>query len=130
MCTGLDPRFNLWDHLVPYAQKMVSEEARPGAEAILARVGELVRSLVAVPRKLDTILGKMERGEIAVRSPDVVQQVTHLERAIRQVTGGIIFTGLLLGGIQLFLAGMNAFAYLLLVSAAASLAWVIFSGRR
>ncbi|MGD9092808.1 MAG: AarF/UbiB family protein, partial [Anaerolineales bacterium] len=32
MCTGLDPEFNVWQHISPYAEKVIAEEATAGAE--------------------------------------------------------------------------------------------------
>ncbi len=87
MCTGLDPDFNLWDHLVPFAKKLIAEEARPTSAILLKEAETLVRSLVSVPRKLDTMLSKMERGDIAVKAPEISRQVEHLEHAILRVRG-------------------------------------------
>ena len=32
MCTGLDPQFNVWEHLAPYAQKLIADEAKNNGE--------------------------------------------------------------------------------------------------
>ena len=131
MCTGLDPEFNLWDHLAPYAQKMMAQEGRTaGVETILSELGTLARSLVVLPKKMDTLLGKLEHGEVAVRAPEVSQQVSRLERAIRQLTAGIIFIGLLLGSIQLYLAQQRTFGGLLLAGAGLGFIWMLLNGRR
>jgi predicted unusual protein kinase regulating ubiquinone biosynthesis (AarF/ABC1/UbiB family) len=130
MCTGLDPEFNIWKQLAPYAQKMILEEARTGRETWLGELETLARAFLTVPRKMDSILSKMERGEIAVRTPEINQKVSLLEKAVRQVTGGLIFLALLLGGIQLFLAGQSTFSQILLAGAALSLIWVFMYGRK
>ena len=131
MCTGLDPEFNLWDHLAPFAQKMMAEEGRTaGVETLLSELGTLARSLVFLPKKMDSLLGKLERGEVAVRAPEVSQQVSQLERAIRQLTAGIIFTGLLLGSIQLYLAQQRTFGGLLLAGAGLTLIWMYLNRRQ
>jgi uncharacterized oligopeptide transporter (OPT) family protein len=59
---------------------------------------------------LDSSLGKLERGEIAFRSPEVVRQVQMLERAMRNVVLGILFGIFFLGGIQLYLGGREPLA--------------------
>ena len=128
MCTGLYPDFNLWEHMGPYAQKMIVEEARTERQNWLSELESLGRAFLSVPKKMDSILGKMERGEIAVSAPEVTQKVSQLERAVRQVAGGIIFMGLLLGGIQLYLGGQDLFGRILLAGAGLSLVWVIAYG--
>jgi len=130
MCTGLDPDFNLWNHLVPFAKKLIAEEAKPTSAILLAEAEALVRSLISVPRKMDSMLSKMERGNIAVRAPEVTRQVEHLERAIQRVAGSIVFSALLLAGIQLSLAGQSTFGLILLIGSGISLLWVLLAGRR
>lgn len=129
MCTGLDPNFNVWDHLAPFAQKLVSEDARGSIETLLGELEKIVRALILIPLKMDSTLSKLERGEIAVRTPDMERQMQHLEIAIRQVTGGIIFAALLLGSIQLYLGGEILLGGILIILAAACFFWLLFSGR-
>lgn len=130
MCTGLDPQFNLWDHLAPYARKLMAEEARSVPQIWLDEVEKLVRALIGIPRKMDSVLARMERGDIAVHTPDIVQQAQLLEGAIRQVTTGIIFAALLLGGIQLYLGEQQTIGGILLLGALTSLFWLLISGKR
>lgn len=130
MCTGLDPQFNLWEHLAPYAQKLIADELRTGPEAWLNEFSSLARQLFILPGKVDNILTKMDRGDISVRAPEIILEISRLERAIRQVAGSLIFTALLLGGIQLYLASQFVIASILLGGAAFSLLWTMVAGRK
>jgi predicted unusual protein kinase regulating ubiquinone biosynthesis (AarF/ABC1/UbiB family) len=103
MCTGLDPQFNLFDQLVPYAQKLISEEIRDGG-TLLAEAKNLLRLLVSIPIRMETMLGKIDRGDISVQTPDVSRQVKHLDNGLRQIRRSIVLAVLFLGGIQLYLA--------------------------
>jgi predicted unusual protein kinase regulating ubiquinone biosynthesis (AarF/ABC1/UbiB family) len=105
MCTGLDPKFNLWSHLAPYARKIMAEEARKAQETWLVEAEKLARTFLALPFKMDASLTKLDRGEIAVRTPEVSHQVKRLTRATRGLTSAVIFAALLLGGIQLYIGG-------------------------
>jgi predicted unusual protein kinase regulating ubiquinone biosynthesis (AarF/ABC1/UbiB family) len=113
MCTGLNPKFNLFDQLVPYAQKLISEEIR-GGETIWAEVRNLLRVLVSMPLKMESTLVKIDRGEIAVQTPEVSRQVKRLEGNLRQINRSIVFAALFLGGIQLYLAHAYPFGEILL----------------
>ena len=130
MCTGLDPGFNVWDHLAPYAREMIAAETGPTIANALKEIQNLARLMLGMPHQLDTVLGKFNRGEIAVRVPEVFKEIDLLQRAVRQVAGGIIFAALLIGGIQLLLAGVRPFADILLVCAGLSVLWVIVVGFR
>jgi predicted unusual protein kinase regulating ubiquinone biosynthesis (AarF/ABC1/UbiB family) len=113
MCTGLNPKFNLFDQLVPYAQKLISKEIRSG-ETIWAEVRNVLRILVSMPLKMESTLVKIDRGEIAVRTPEVSRQVKRLEGDLRQINRSIVFAAFFLGGIQLYLAHAYPFGEILL----------------
>jgi predicted unusual protein kinase regulating ubiquinone biosynthesis (AarF/ABC1/UbiB family) len=108
MCTGLDPKFNVWDHLAPYAQKMISEETRANREVWIDEIRQYIRTLLATPIKLDAMLAKIERGEISVRVPEVSQQMRRIEAGMRQIIWAILFVGFFLGGIQVAMSGIGA----------------------
>jgi predicted unusual protein kinase regulating ubiquinone biosynthesis (AarF/ABC1/UbiB family) len=130
MCTGLNPQFNVWDALAPYAQKLIAEEAATGWEFWLDELGALARALLSLPKRTEAVLSQIERGEVAVRIPQVVERLDRLELAARRTVGGMIFAALLVGGVQLYLAGQMAFGGALLAGAALALGWVVVSGRR
>jgi predicted unusual protein kinase regulating ubiquinone biosynthesis (AarF/ABC1/UbiB family) len=129
MCTGLNPKFNLFDQLVPYAQKLIAQEVRVG-ETLLAEARNLVRVLVSIPLKMDTMLGKMSRGEIAVQAPEISRQVKHMENSLRQINRSIVFAALFIGGVQLYLAHAYPFGELLLGISILGLLWGWIAGQR
>lgn len=130
MCTGLDPQFNVWNHVTPFAQKLIAEEALSGWEFWLGELGTMARALLALPQRTEAMLGKMERGEIAVRTPQLAEQMSRLERTARQGIGGLIFAALLMSGTQLYLAGHVALGSALFAGAGITLGWTLFPRRR
>jgi predicted unusual protein kinase regulating ubiquinone biosynthesis (AarF/ABC1/UbiB family) len=129
MCTGLDPDFNVWEELAPYAEKLISEEVRKGGQFWLDELGGLARAMISIPRKLDGMLGKLERGELAVRAPEVSRQVLQLERALRHLGWVIVFTAQLISGVQVYLARPGWLADILLAGAGLSLILGWFASR-
>jgi predicted unusual protein kinase regulating ubiquinone biosynthesis (AarF/ABC1/UbiB family) len=129
MCTGLDPQFNLWDHLAPFARKLITEEARAGWETWLAEAEKLARTFLLLPLKIDATLNKIERGEVSVQMPEVSQQVQRLERTLSNVTISVIFSAFLLSGIDLLLAGKELMGGVLLGAAGVSLLSLIIRSR-
>jgi predicted unusual protein kinase regulating ubiquinone biosynthesis (AarF/ABC1/UbiB family) len=121
MCTGLDPQFNLWDHLAPYARKIMAEEASKFQENWLAEAGKLARTLLAMPHRVDQILQMIERGEIAVRTPEIDRHIRRLERIMRDIIITVIFAAFFLGAIQLYQGNHTALAIASLVGAFFSL---------
>lgn len=130
MCTGLHPQFNAWESLAPVAQKLIAEEVAGGWDFWLDEAGKWVRSALAVPPRLEAVLGRLERGGLEVQTPDLSRRLGRLEAAARQLLGGIVFAAFFLGGVQLALAGQSGWATAALAGAALSLLLAWFSGGR
>jgi predicted unusual protein kinase regulating ubiquinone biosynthesis (AarF/ABC1/UbiB family) len=128
MCTGLDRSFNVWDHLEPYARKLIAEEAQANREFWFDEIKNLARAVLAGPLKLEAALGKLERGEVSVRTPDIARQAARLEAALRQVAASVTFAALLLGSVLLYTSGELTFAGVLLGGAGLSLLWLLLAG--
>lgn len=129
MCTGLDPQFNLWDQLVPYARKMLTEEGSSTWDILLDEVGDLVRELVALPGQTGRVLTRLERGELVVNTPQVNRQMYHLEGAVNRVSGALVFAAFLLGGVFLYNAGDITPAYIFWGMSILTMFWMMFFSR-
>lgn len=129
MCSGLNPNFNVWDHLAPFARRLIAEEAIGQREFWINELGRFARALYSVPIKMDTVLNKFERGEIGVKTPELNRQAQRLDHSLRLVSAAIVFASLLLGGVQLYLSGYTAFAAVLLAGSFIAIVWILLSGR-
>ncbi len=129
MCTGLNPNFNVWQHLAPFARKLMTEEARKSGQTWLNEAEKVGRSVLAVPQKLDRVLAKLERGDVAVRSPELTTELQRLEAALHRLTGAVVFAALLLSGLQLVLSRQEWWGAGLLGAAGLTLLRVIFKRR-
>jgi predicted unusual protein kinase regulating ubiquinone biosynthesis (AarF/ABC1/UbiB family) len=127
MCTGLDPDFNLWNQIAPYAAQLVEEEARSGWRDYLNELLEVLQALVALPSQAGRVLSRLEAGELAVRTPEVNRQMASLARAMDRLTAGLLFTALLFAGILLYNAGHTAIGGILFVGSALVLLVMLFA---
>lgn len=129
MCTSLNPDFNVWEGLAPFAQELIREEAGEIWEQVLKDAVTWGSLLLNLPRRLDSTLTKLESGKIAVRTPELERRLGHLEHANRKLVGAVVFAALLSGGIQLTLGGATIPGGILLAVAVLTLGWVLFSGK-
>ncbi len=127
MCTGLDPDFNVWKQLAPYAQRLVTEEVGTGWQVWLDEVGEVVKQLVALPGQVSRMLDQLERGELGVDIPQIDRQIYYVEAAVNRLMGGLIFAVFAFGGVQLFDRGFSNLAYAFWGLSGAALLWTIFT---
>jgi len=129
MCTSLDPDFNVWKGLAPFAQELIQEESGEIWEQLLEQVTSWGKLLFDLPKRLDSTLTKLESGKIAVRTPELERRLGRLEQSNRKLVGAVIFGALLLGGIQLTLAGESIPGGILLGVAVVTLGWILLSGK-
>ena len=129
ICTGLDPEFNIFDHLAPFAQKLLIEESRLSPTEIVSEFSSFAQLLFSLPGKVDRTIDKLEKGEIAVRMPEIANSVKRIDQSMRKSVWGIVFAALLLSGVQLQLAGQETFAYFLYGGSFISFLLILFSGR-
>ncbi len=126
MCTGLDPDFNLWTQLTPYARKLISEEATSNSSVWLDELGNFAKAIRALPTQTGRVLEQMERGDLEVHMPRVAHQISKLERAVYRLAGSVIFGSLFIGGIAFYSAENLFVAGLLMGGSLLSLIWTIF----
>jgi len=129
MCTGLNPDFNLWLQLAPYARKLVEEEASSGIDYWLDELGEMLQALLALPGQTSRVLTQAEGSGLLVRSPQVSREVRSLTRSVDRLTGGIVFAALLLGGVMLVNAGNATYGSGMLGASGLALLWILFGNR-
>jgi len=129
MCTGLNPDFNVWEGLAPFAKKIVSEETTRDWKYWGQEIGSYTSTIIGLPRRLDSALQKVERGNLAIETPSLNRYAARLEKSTRRMTYAIVFAALLMSGIQLYLSGEIVFSSVLLICSALPLLRVIFPGR-
>jgi predicted unusual protein kinase regulating ubiquinone biosynthesis (AarF/ABC1/UbiB family) len=126
MCTGLNPDFNLWNQLSPYATKLVAEEATSGLNIWLDELGEMLRILLSLPGQSSRVLAQIEAGNLIVQAPQMTGQVRALVSSVNKLVGSVIFVGLLLGGVLIYNAGNVSFGEVFIASAFITLFWTLF----
>lgn len=130
ICTGLDFDFNVWLSIAPYAEKLAGGEGGLNWKSILAEAVEFLRLLYSLPRKAETLLQKMEQGKLEVQTPVLAEHTLRLEAGVRRLTAAVIFTALLLAGVQLYLGGAQGLAAASAAGAAVAFLWLIFTRTR
>ena len=128
VATGLEPSFNVWAVLTPYAATLVSGEGGLSVDRIVKEAADLGRALLALPGRVDRVLTSAERGELTVRTPRVAAQVERLNRTVRGTNGVLVFAALLLAG-AVALGTDPVLGRWLMGLSAAPLLWAMIAGR-
>jgi predicted unusual protein kinase regulating ubiquinone biosynthesis (AarF/ABC1/UbiB family) len=104
MATYLDPEFDPWSETVPFAQRLAAEELRGDWRGLLMRLAIQGRSLLGLPRQLETFFTRAERGQMTVQasfSPEARRLLQRLESSILRMAWMIVSSALLVAGVML-----------------------------
>lgn len=127
MCTGLDPQFNIWQSVSPYAEKLVADEGGGKWQMILDEVIKMLQKLLVLPGKMDTLLSKMEQGRLEVRVPAISREMERLTRSQRKTAAAVVFAAFLMSGVQFYLAKETGIAFSFGGASVLVLLWMLLS---
>jgi len=129
VCSALDPAFNLWDSVEPYAQRLIREERGNVVQDLGRQAVDNLALLWRLPRRLDALASTLEDGTLAVTVPSVERRLNRLDATVRRVVSAVLFAGLLIGGAVVRPDDAVLGSVLMIVSVV-PLLHALFSGRR
>ncbi|AJW78562.1 ABC1 kinase family protein [Clavibacter michiganensis] len=129
VCSALDPAFNLWDSVEPYAQRLIREERGNVVRDLGTRVSDTAGTLARLPGRVDALLTRIDDGALPISDPTLERRVGALERTLRRAVSALVFGGLLAGGV-LLRPDDEVLGTVLLVVAVIPLAQAVLPGRR
>ncbi|MFC0680428.1 ABC1 kinase family protein [Lysobacter korlensis] len=96
--SALNRDFNMWDAVDPFARTLLGGGGA-GALRMLGREAVTIGSALArLPQRVDALATRLDRGELAVRAPEVEQRLRVLDGSVRRATSAVLFSVLLLAG--------------------------------
>ena len=129
VASSLDPQFNLWNSVEPYASKLIRDERGNIVQEVAKQALNVAGVTVGLPRRLDGLITKFEDGSVSVATPRLDRQVSRLDRSVRGLVSALLFGGLLVGGVILR-ADDAVLGTVLMVLSVVPLLQALFSGRR
>ena len=98
MCSSLDPAFNVWDAVEPYADRLLKDERGNMATAVVQEAASMAGVVARLPRRLDDMVTRIEDGRLVADVPKLDRWLKRLERMGRRVVSAVLFAGLLISG--------------------------------
>jgi predicted unusual protein kinase regulating ubiquinone biosynthesis (AarF/ABC1/UbiB family) len=128
MCAGMDPEFELWSSIGPYATKLISDEGGSTWDTLLSEGTKLFQTAIGLPGRTDRVLTQMERGELSVQTPMLDLRIRRLERSVGRITSGLVFAGLIVAGAVVY-SGDPGFGRVLMGASVLPLIGTMMGGR-
>jgi predicted unusual protein kinase regulating ubiquinone biosynthesis (AarF/ABC1/UbiB family) len=127
LATEIDPNINLFQSLYPFAQKMLDRERKLDnwLERLPQELQQMGDILLNLPRQMDEFYKVANEGELHTQADfgRMERLLVRLEQSTNRLAGGVVATGLFMGGVQLRLRGMDKEANRVWAAAAVTLLW-------
>ncbi|UNK70664.1 AarF/UbiB family protein [Microbacterium sp. H1-D42] len=98
MCSALDPSFNIWEPVEPYASKLLRDQSghllQDLGKQSLANAGVLWR----MPTRVDTLIDRFEAGTLTFDVSHLEQRLDRIIRVAFRAVSAVLFGGMLIGG--------------------------------
>jgi predicted unusual protein kinase regulating ubiquinone biosynthesis (AarF/ABC1/UbiB family) len=101
MCSALDPKFNIWDAVEPYANRLIREESGNVVQGFAKQAMSVANVVARLPQRLDDLATRIESGRAIAQNPRLERRFGALERMGRRIVSAVLFSALLIGGILL-----------------------------
>jgi len=99
--SALDKDFNMWDAVEPFARDVLSSGGASALRELPQKALAYATTMAGLPRRVDELVQRIDRGQVAVQTPQVDRRLRSLERATGRLVSAIIFAGLLFAGVFL-----------------------------
>jgi predicted unusual protein kinase regulating ubiquinone biosynthesis (AarF/ABC1/UbiB family) len=129
VASALDPAFNLWDSVEPYAQQLIREERGNVAADFGRQALDNLAIAWRLPGRLDSLIERIDGGTVAFTSPAIEKRVASIERLARRAVSAVLFAGLLVAG-AVVRGDDVVFGTVLMAVSALPLLHALFGGRR
>lgn len=130
MATSLDPDFDPWQAIEPFAKQMAAEEIRRDWRGWLGEAEKFTRLLFSLPGQADRFFRQASQGRLSVLttwSPDDRRAVQRVETAVNRLGAAVIFAALLLAAVAVYVTrGEGLASYVLFALAAVALLGALF----
>ena len=129
VASALDPSFNLWDSVEPYAAQLIRDERGNLAQDLGRQALDIAAVTLRLPRRIDEVVTRLEDGSLSVNSPRLERQVARIERTARRLVSALLFGALLVAG-AILRPDDQVLGTVLMAASALPLLHALFAGRR
>ena len=114
--SALNREFNMWDAVDPFARSLLNGGGSSTLQALGREVAAFATTVAGLPRKMDSVLTRLDQGNLALRIPEVEKGLRRIDGSARRITSAILFAVLMLGGVALRISGDSLGNVLLIAS--------------
>nr|WP_239528530.1 AarF/UbiB family protein [Microbacterium esteraromaticum] len=101
MCSALDPTFNIWEPVEPYATKLLRDESGGMLRDLGAQSMTNMSTLWRLPARVDAALNRLDSGSLTFDISSLELRLDRIIRVAYRAVSAVLFGGMLIGGVLL-----------------------------
>ncbi|MFT4306883.1 MAG: AarF/UbiB family protein [Microbacterium sp.] len=101
LCSALDPRFNVWSAVEPFAAELLRDQGRHAVRDVVSQAAAAAGVAWRLPQRIDAVITRIEDGRMTVDLSAMERRLAHLERFAARILGAVLFAALLVAGVLL-----------------------------
>ena len=101
MCSALDPGFNIWEPVEPYATKLLRDESGNLMQDLGAQAMSNMSSMWRLPARVDGVLDRLDSGSLTFDISSLELRLDRIIRVAYRAVSAVLFGGMLIGGVLL-----------------------------
>lgn len=114
--SALNRDFNMWDAVDPFARSLLNGGGSSTLKALGREATALATTMLGLPRKMDSVLTRLDQGVLSIRVPEVEKGLRRIDGSARRITSSILFSVLLISGVALRIYGDDIGTILMVAS--------------
>ena len=126
--SALNKDFNMWDAVDPFARTVLNANSGNALRGLGQQAVTYANTLARLPRRLDELATRLDRGQVAVRAPEVDRRLRSIDRSVGRLASALVFATLLIAGVLLRPTD-EVLGWVLMASSALPLLHVILRSR-
>jgi predicted unusual protein kinase regulating ubiquinone biosynthesis (AarF/ABC1/UbiB family) len=101
VASSLNRDFNIWDAIDPFARSLLNGAGSGVAKNLGKEFLSFASTVGRLPRRIDDLISRVDAGQVTIRNPELESRIRALDSSVRRATSGLVFVGLLLGGLMI-----------------------------
>ena len=101
VASSLNRDFNIWDAIDPFARSLLNGAGSGVAKNLGKEFLSFASTVGRLPRRIGDLISRVDAGQVTIRNPELESRIRALDSSVRRATSGLVFIGLLLGGLMI-----------------------------
>lgn len=98
VCSSLDPQFNLWDSVEPFAAQLLRDERGNLVQDVAKEAFDVASLALRLPKRMDALLTRVEESSLPVSNLRLEREVARLIRTTQRGVTFVVFAALSISG--------------------------------